>query len=77
MKFNPSKCPDCGERIRGSVDVLYGVALVTKPDEDGNCEWAGETEVDWNGQAPTSNSPGTVVVRCLNGHEFEAEMQGM
>ena len=49
MKFDPHKCPGCGGNARGTLDNITGTALMYL-DVDGEYEWLGETEVDWDSQ---------------------------
>lgn len=77
MKFDPIKCPHCGEVARGSIETVTGVALFTGPDEKGEVEYAGETDIDWNTQETiidedADGDPVGVILSCPNGHEWTA-----
>jgi hypothetical protein len=49
MKYAIPNCPECGELLRGESDLTPGCALVTRF-EDGSFDYAGETDVFWDGQ---------------------------
>lgn len=79
------KCPECGEDIQGTVDLVPGVALMTVA-PDGAFEWDGETKMTWDGQSnwedhrismgvPPSTPKRMWRVTCANAHEWLVEVQ--
>lgn len=74
MKITPCKCPECGGDIRGTVDQVPGIALLTDLG-GGDFEYAGETEVFWDGQTPETDADGRQLVQCENSHEFYATVE--
>lgn len=70
MKFSIPTCPSCGAAAAGTSDLVPGVALLTI-DADGNAEYSGETQMDWNGQRPKIID-GELVLRCHEGHEWQS-----
>lgn len=76
MKFNPWKCPECGEPARGTVERVFGLALMTF-DENGDAGYAGETKIDWNSQTSvlrtTAENDVVFLLECINGHRWQAE----
>lgn len=78
MKFDPIKCPKCREHARGTVDLVYGVATFTSPDENGEVAYAGETEIFWDSQETLTDTnangdPCGIFLSCPNGHEWTAK----
>lgn len=75
MKFDPEKCPvdKCGELAEGTVDRLYGKAVLTHHD-DGTFEYSGFTEVWWGSQVVEKDDKGRWEMVCYNGHEWHATM---
>jgi hypothetical protein len=73
MRFDPATCPECGEPARGTLDDITGCAQFSDPDTKGNVEYAGDTEVFWDGQMTRKgNTEGTVMLLDRAGHEWEA-----
>ena len=71
MRFDPWKCPTCGQPATGTVEVIHGVALLIFDDE-GNADYAGETKVDWSQQTSLHDARGQITLECLNGHQWQA-----
>jgi hypothetical protein len=72
MRLTPWKCPECGQPAKGTVETVPGLALLTF-DDDGNAEYAGETEIDWNNQATRHDDAGNDLLECPAGHQWTAE----
>jgi len=83
MKFNPSRCPECGGEVAGTLEVLTGVALVVREEEDDPEQYSydGNSEIFWdtsNTQMANDWFGGTdypedaIAVQCEEGHEFGA-----
>jgi len=66
MKLQRPNCPECGEPARGSVETLHGVALFDEIDAEGNTEYEGATEINWDSQ--TTDEP--LTLECKNGHQW-------
>lgn len=66
------KCPECGGGIIGSADLVPGCARMTV-EPDGAADWAGGTEMFWDGQYNRAEQPGTMRVQCAEGHEWDVE----
>ena len=73
MKFNPCKCPECGAPPKGTLETVPGLALLAEPDEHGEFEYEGETEIFWNAQKTDRDDDGRVTLECTNGHAWQAE----
>ena len=74
MKFDPIKCPNCGENARGTLEDIVGVAEFAYDDDGKLLDYSGSTEVFWDDQTTRSgqNGGGSVVLICHEGHEWEA-----
>ena len=69
-------CPKCGEPDQvAELDLIPGTVLILGVRKDGSIEWAGETEVDWDGQRPASN-PAEFVCRACN-EKFTGKVIGL
>ena len=64
-------CPKCGES--GRIDEITGFAHISRVFEDGEIEWAGQTDVDWNSQRPEKDAGGNPIYICL-ACEFESSL---
>lgn len=71
MRFDPRKCPTCSQPARGTLDVIPGLALLLF-DEEGNAEYLGQTDVNWDGQETIRDEHGRVRLMCPGGHEWSA-----
>ena len=69
-------CPKCGvpDRI-AQIDLIPGYAMILGAKADGSIEWAGETEVDRDGQRPASNPREFVCLAC--NEKFGGEAIGL
>jgi hypothetical protein len=75
MKISgPLKCPECGEEIMGSADLVPGCALMNV-ESDGTFDWAGETEMDWDRQRNVEQDPKRIRVQCCDGHEWVVDFE--
>jgi hypothetical protein len=74
MRFHPCRCPECGEAAEGTHELVPGLALLTF-DGQGEAEYAGETELDWNGQRTIHDEAGRVTLSCPRGHAWQAQME--
>jgi hypothetical protein len=74
MRFTPWKCPECGQPAKGTVEAVPGLALLTFDDE-GQAEYASETEIDWNNQTSQHDAAGNDLLECHNGHQWPAKRE--
>jgi hypothetical protein len=70
MKFDPCKCPECGEIAIGTVDLIPGIALLDF-DDDGEADYVGETKVCWDGQFSETDAEDRTLLSCGE-HEWYA-----
>lgn len=71
MHFSPWKCPDCGQAAKGTSETINGLALLIF-NGDGQAEYAGETEIDWNSQVTRHDEAGNDLLECPAGHQWPA-----
>jgi hypothetical protein len=74
MKITPSKCPECGEPVRGTIERLMGCAQVFEK-EDGTFEYDGWTDIWWDEQKTVHAKDGRTRVTCANGHDWLAAVE--
>ncbi len=72
MRWDNPKCPQCGEQVCATKEVVYGYALLTDPAADGSQRYEGETEIDWDDQK-TVREDGKDVLACPSGHEWASK----
>ena len=62
-----------GKRIIGTSERIPGTAIVNGWTETGEPIYSGETEIDWNGQSPSENERGVMLVTDEDGgkHAFD------
>jgi hypothetical protein len=72
MRFTPWKCPQCGEPAKGTLERIYGFALLTF-DASGEATYAGDTEIDGNSQMTCDDESGRVLLECSARHRWPAE----
>lgn len=58
------KCPECESTSIGQRDLIPATAEINCVHSDGTVEWAGESDVDWDGQRPASNPAEWVCLDC-------------
>jgi len=73
MRFDPWKCPECGQQARGTLEAIPGVALLLF-DDDGSADYLGGTDVCWDGQKTVRAEDGRVTLVCPDGHDWPAVM---
>lgn len=71
MRFQPWKCPACGEAAKGSLELIEGIAGLSF-DDRGDAEYTGVTDVLWDTQTAIDPEPGVVTLVCSNGHDWKA-----
>jgi hypothetical protein len=76
MQFNPWRCPECGQAARGTIESVRGLALLAF-DGQGNAEYEGETELDWDSQVTVhdADSDELATLECPGGHQWFAAIQ--
>jgi hypothetical protein len=74
MRFKPWKCPECGQPAKGTLETIPGLALLTF-DDDGQAEYDGETDIDWNNQATLHDDASRDMLECPDGHQWPAERE--
>ena len=71
MRFDPWRCPECGQAARGTQETTPGLALLMFDDE-GQAEYEGETKMDWNNQTTDVDDRGQVTLECPDWHRWQA-----
>mgnify|MGYP001586300189 FL=1 len=76
MKFDPTSCPSCGGKPRGTVEQLLGLALLMElTDQPGEYDYEGYTEVWWDDQESIEDEDGEVTLVCVDcGGHWQAAM---
>ena len=69
MKFTIPNCPHCGALAKGTLEIVNGLALLNPPDAEGNFEYAGETQIDWDSQRSCGGDH-DYILECPNGHNW-------
>ena len=72
MRFDPWKCPKCGRPTKGMLEMVFGIAGLMI-DTEGDAEYDGGTNVDWDSQVPVRDTNGRVTLECQEGHQWSAE----
>ena len=73
MRFDPWRCPECGEPAYGIQETVPGLALLNF-DDDGNAEYESETKLLWWDGQVTIMKEGQVTLEFVNGHAWAATM---
>ena len=60
----PVFCLACGSDNVGQINVVPGYAAIQAVRLDGAILWAGETQMDWDGQRPAGNPPEYACQTC-------------
>jgi DNA-directed RNA polymerase subunit RPC12/RpoP len=60
----PVVCLTCGSDNVAQVNVVPGYAAIQAIRLDGAIIWAGDTQMDWDGQRPASNPPEYICRTC-------------
>lgn len=78
MRFNPERCPECGEPAVDVIESLFGRAELVQ-NEDGSYDYAGYTKMLWETQ--TSHNFGLDAgepqhkLWCAGSHDWLAERE--
>lgn len=70
MRLRTPRCPVCDKLAEGTIDQVPGVARFTSTHDDGSVDWAGDTELDYDGQEQRHDADGAVRVLCEDGHDW-------
>jgi hypothetical protein len=73
MRFDPSNCPSCGEQATGLLETIPGIAFLLF-DENGDAQYAGETDVCWDNQTTVRDRLGHVMLVCPDEHQWPASL---
>lgn len=73
MRFDPDKCPECGQKPRGTADTIPGVAEFVEND-DGSFDYCGNTDVFRDGQMTETDEDKRLRLLCPDGHDWYATM---
>ncbi len=60
----PVVCPSCGSDNVAQADVIPSYTNLRAVRLDGQIEWSGDTDVQWNDQRPASNPPEYLCLSC-------------
>jgi len=60
----PVICPACGGDNVAQEDVIPGYARLKSVRLDGQIEWSGDTDVQWDDQRPASDPPAYLCMSC-------------
>jgi len=71
MHIEQPMCPECGELVKGTVEVLSDMSLLLVG-EDGTAEYEGETKIWWDEQKAVLDADGRATLICENGHEWQS-----
>jgi hypothetical protein len=74
MRLTPWRCPECDQPAKGILETIPGIARLHF-DEDGSAEYAGGTDVGWDGQESVLAPDGRVTLVCPDGHEWLASIE--
>lgn len=72
MKFTPHLCPKCNEPAIATKEHVVAWAMLEEPDEDGETEYTGETDHEYDGQETVKDEKGRVTLKCDNGHQWQS-----
>lgn len=73
MKLAQPRCSICGELAVATMETVDGEALLTV-DDDGNAEYTGQTDIDWNSQRTKRDKFHNAYVVCPDGHEWVTQL---
>ena len=63
MRFDPYRCPECGQLAAGTIETVQGLALLIF-DPEGNADYEGQTTIDWNAQVTVRDAAGRATLEC-------------
>jgi hypothetical protein len=71
MRFDPWKCPTCGQPAKGVREMIPGLTRLLF-DEEGDAEYDGGVDLCWDGQTELRDAQGRVTLECSEGHQWQA-----
>jgi len=76
MRFQPWRCPVCAQHAKGVLETIPGLALLVFED-NGEAQYAGGTDVCWDGQETVCDQNGQATLVCPEGHQWPAVVDGV
>ncbi len=80
MLLEPHKCPKCKALAHGILGQVPGLALVVFSEDGGErsaeCDYLGETKMDWDSQTEVRDYQNHVTCQCPSGHQWQAMLDG-
>lgn len=73
MRFDPAKCPECGQEPIGTYDTLLCRAEFEKQ-PDGSFEFSGNTEIFYDTQETEKDEKGRWKLECRETHTWFARL---
>lgn len=74
MKFEPTLCPKCKGKPRGTCELVPGLALLMEL-EPGDYDYEGYTKLNWDAQTTIEDADGLVTLVCVEcDGEWQAKM---
>ena len=73
MKFEKLHCPSCGKPATSTWDNVPGQAILSEPDENGEVDYVGETEMFWDGQTTDETDEG-FLMGCDCGESWRSKL---
>ena len=70
MKFDPTSCPKCNGKPKGTIEQVLGLAHVIElDDQPGVYDYEGYTDIWWDDQFTREDEDGKVTLECADCHE--------
>ena len=76
MRFQPWRCTVCAQHAKGVLETIPGVALLVFED-NGEAQYAGGTDVCWDGQETVCDQNGQATLVCPDGHQWPTVVDGV
>ena len=73
MRFDPDKCPTCGEDPDSIIERVYGRARLGDRADD-KFDYDGDTDMAWDTQEPVRDEDDQVTLCCPSRHSWQATM---
>ena len=77
MEIMKPKCRLCDGVAVGTVDIIYGIALMSPENDDDpkTFQYMGTTDVNWDSQKPIADKRGRSKLICANGHTWFSKIR--